>query len=271
MIPCSFCRITGSVVQSLLIIALLTLAAGPATYANAEFVSSIPRNMVDFESYYEIKNLADAAQEMRQDAARLGLNVHAHPEADKSTPPFSELYLPVFKISPDFSDRSYITVLKGKSLLPGQYRQYVAILAVYRELSVDEVAKMLKSGVQVLQNLFAGPGQPVFGGLLVKGSATNLVELQNREYFAWLGEYSADLKIQPDLGASSINRYGITLYKQRIENLYLVDLELHQAKMTSKSERFRRIRVECSWETAKNLCELDWIRSLYPVEYDEPN
>ncbi len=30
-------------------------------------------------------------------------------------------------------------------------RQYVAILAVYRELSVDEVAKMLKSGVQVLQ------------------------------------------------------------------------------------------------------------------------
>ena len=104
----------------------------------------------------------------------------------------------------------------------------------------------------------------------MEGPAADLLELHTRQYFAWLGAYGADLKIQPHLGPSSINRYGITLYTQHIENLYLVDLALHQAKMTSKSERSRRMGVECSWEKAKKLCELDWIRSLYPVEHDVP-
>lgn len=257
--------------RQVIVITLLLLTTVLSSVANAEFYPSIPRNMVNFESYYEISNLADAAQQMRQDAARLGLNINAHPEADKSRLPFAELHLPVTKISPDISDRPYVTVLKGESRSPGNKENCVAILAVYRELSIDEVAKIFESGIQILQNLFAGPGQPVFGGFLVNGRAADLLELQKRDYFAWLGEYSADLKIQPDLGASSINQYSITLYKRRFEDSYFSDLESHQVVVLNKSEQFRRIGVECDWETAKKLCELDWVQSLYPVEYPEPN
>lgn len=259
---------TDSIGRLLFVMALLVFASGASNVVNAEFVPLFYQNLRDLEKYYETENLADAAQEMRQDAARFDLDIYERPEVDKSTPPFSVLHLPVAKIAPDFSERSYASVLQSKSTLPGYAQKYVAILAVYRELSIDEVAAIFESEIRILEKLFAGPDRQVFGGYMVKGRASDLVELQERDYFAWLGEYSADLKRQADLGASSINQYGITLHKRLFEDSYFSDLESHQAVVRNKSERSGRIGVNCNWEIAKKLCELDWVRSIYPVEYD---
>ena len=253
-------------VPFLLLIAILLSGVAEGATPDEEFIPDTPRNLRDLDKYYEFTSPADAARELRHDAERFGLDIHKHPTSDKSTPPFSVLHLPVADITPDFRDQSYVTLLRNMEASSDASNESIAILAVYRELSIDEIASMFESDIDILQRLYAGPNRRLLGGYIVKGSAESLVELQQQDYFAWLGEYSADLKRQADLGASSIDRYTITLYRRNIEESYYRDLEAHQVKVLGKSARFRRIRIGCTWEIAKALCSLNWVKSLYPNE-----
>ncbi len=267
----SFCRRTRSCAQLPLVLLALILAGGAAAGTDDEYIPTCPSDMLAMEKYYNIENTDEAAAVLRRDAARFGLDVDEHPQVDKVDGPYVDdphmmLNLHVVDIRPDVSDRSYLSTLAIKNDQAGETNEYVAILAVTRVLSIDEVAGIFESGIYILEKLYAGSRHENFGGYIVQGPAEALVGLQNRDYFLWLGEYSANLKMRANRGPSSIDMYVIKLFKMRIEHKYVSDIESHGAALMSQSELFRSIRVQCSWDTALKLCELDWVRSIRPLE-----
>jgi hypothetical protein len=249
-----------------LLITVLIFAASPSSGGDTDFVPSTSQNLLAMEMYYDIENLADAADALRQDAARFGLDISEHPLAGNASRPYSVLHLHVAQITPDFSDTSYLSALANKKVLSGEADESVAILAVNRNLSIDEVASLFESGIRILEKLFAGSKREIFGGYIVRGPAANLAGLRGREYFVWLGDYRADLKWPADLGPSSRDRYYITLYKRQIKDSYLADLEMHNATVMYQSKRGWGINVGCNWGAVQKLCELDWVRSMSPIE-----
>lgn len=246
---------------------IIALAAVAMAEPGEEFVPANRANMLAMARYYEIQDLADAADALRRDAARFGLDVFEHPVAGNAAHPYTVLHLPVAPIRPDFGDSSYLRSLSIKGARDGTGRDFVGILAVNRELSVDEVAGIFESGIRILEKLFAGPSQEYFGGYILQGPADALVALRDREYFTWLGEYRADLRWQEDLGPSSLNRYAITLYKRQIASAFHSELEALGARVFDESAMFRTIGVECDWETVRRILELDWVRTMYPIEH----
>lgn len=235
--------------------------------ALGELIHAWPRHIIDLESYYQIANLEQAAQKLRQDAESLGHDIHQHRHTDQPAVLSHPLNLPTMKFSPDLDDHSYIARLEGmKGAAPADSRQ-AAILVVKRELTIDEVARLFESGIQIMQNLFAGPSTPPFAGLIVVGHPEKLLNLKAEDYFLWLGAYHQGLKMYPDNGASSLNRYTIFLFHRRIDATYLEVLEEHDVQVGYRSERFRTIGIECSWETARKLLELTWVRCIIPKEH----
>ena len=243
------------------------LLAGSPKGAFAELVKVWPRNMADLESYYQIEDLDHAAKKLRQDALTLGHDIHQYRESGDSAAGLYPLHLPAAKILPDANDHSYIDLLKDKHQDARKTRMQAAILAVKRELTIDEVASLFESGIRILQNLFAGPSPQVFGGLLVLGRPADLLALQGQEYYSWLGEYGPALKMQSGLGPSSLNWYTIFLFNRRVEPSFLEDLESLNVEVRGMSESFRTIGVKCSWEKAKRVLELNWVRCMLPKEH----
>lgn len=259
-------RRTRLVLRLSLLLWSIVLAAGAAADTGEEFVPANPSNMLAMAKYYDIQELADAAAALRRDADRFGLDVHEHPAAGNVGHPYTVVHLPVTLFKPDFGDDAYLRSLSDKGARDGGGGEFVAILAVHRELSIDEVAGIFESGVRILEKLFAGPAQEYFGGYIVQGPATALVALSDREYFSWLGEYGTNLKWREDFGPSSLNWYSITLYKRQIADTYCADLEALGARVMDKSAQFRTIDVECSWDIVQRILELDWVRSMCPNE-----
>jgi len=266
MITQSSRRRSGWWGRSLFVLLALILATGASAGTKEEFIPTSPSNMLAMEEYYDFENPNDAASALRRDAVRFGLDVEEHPPAGNANHPYSVLNLHVAKIKPDFEDRAYLSALESMSTTAAESDEVVAILAVHRELSIDEVAGIFESGIRILEKLSAGSRHEIFGGYIVQGPAAALVELQDRDYFSWLGEYRADLKRQADLGPSSIDMYVIKLYKKRIKPTHVADIESLGATIMFQSELFRGIQVKCSWDIALKLCELDWVRSIYSEE-----
>ena len=224
------------------------------------------RGLLATDMYYEIDNLAEAANALRRDADRFGLDVYEHPPTNKADHPYSSLSLHVTDISPDFGDLSYLSVLAEMRSAAGDTDQHVAILSVNRELSIDEVAGLFEAGIRVLDRLLAGPHDNIFGGYIVQGSARALFELQGHDYFAWLSEYSADLKRQVGLSSSSIDLYIIHLFKKQVKQSYIDELKELGASVEYQSPEYKRIVVKCSWDVAVELCAMLWVRSISSEE-----
>lgn len=257
-----------SIIQSQFVLITMLIVASAVASTDDEFIPTSPVIMLAMDKYYNIENLADAAAAMRMDAYRFSLNVEEHPQADKAVNRPARLHLHVAEINPDISDRSYLSVLASVSAQTDTTDDHVAILAVNRVLSIDEVAGLFESGIRILERLPSGPHNEFLSGYIVQGSAAALVALEPHDYFLWLGEYSADLKRRADLVSSSLDQYRIYLFKNQIKQSYLADLESLGAIVKRQSEQYRSIKVKCSWETAMKLCDLDWVRSIQSVEFD---
>lgn len=251
---------------ALLLLSLVpTICTGASKGAGGEYVPSSPDNLLRIDKYYEDVNPVEAAAALRRDAGRFHLDIREHPATSRSMRPFSVLQLHMARIAPDFSDRSYLSSLEDATGIVDPQRKRVAIIAVRRELSIDEVAVILESDVRILERLFADKAQ-VFGGYIVRGRPADLVAISRREYFAWMGEYSPELKRYADLGASPLGRYSVFLFGHAIEERFLDDLRTLGAQVLHSSGTFAAIDVACPWETALEICALDWVRSLFPNE-----
>jgi len=257
----------------LVVAVLLLLSALGGTFALADTSGPSTDNgkvirVLHDKTIYEINDPLRAAASLRSLAAEIGARTDLVPTyldgevfgvAGKQT---LNLKLPsrLVQVSPE--DRSFTNRLQGELGQPRSSEPTTAILFLDRPLSIDELAKLMESGVRVLER--------IAGGLLIRADGPRILQLADEPYAGWVGEYKTAYKYSVETRVSELNQYGLRYFGGFDEEFRrdLVDLGVTVEMI---HEGLKRIVVNCNERALDGIERLAWVACISPAVVTIPD
>ncbi len=230
---------------------------------SSELTPATPSQLLANMEYYEIEDLQKAAALMLSIARINGIDVELAPNYSRPlVESFTEIQLPAMEYEPQYLDHSFANFLSSSTAGEREV-EYVAVLVVWRQLTIREVAELLQSGLRIYHRFVAGRLGVQLGGFIVRGDPQALCGLVSKPYYRWMGEYLPAMKqSDEDLGKGNGSCWVYSFYRG-VKKEYLEQLREMGIQYFNVSGLMGKITVRAEREEIEQMKKLKWVKTVF--------
>ncbi len=227
----------------------------------------IPERILFSKSYYNMKDLERAAEKMRADAKRMGIDEHIIPALPTEYKFFNEgsgkmkITLPTGTFDFDRNDKTRIVEFDREE------KEKAVIFVASRPLSIDEVASLMESQIRIHKRLFTHSPRMAF---LVKVTPQSFEELQSRQFFFFATEYISEFKLETGWQKAGKGSFNFKYFGELKSHFSqdLKELGFGEIKISERSGIIKATGLSKDLPMAASLCwvEVVWCSPIY--KYD---